>query len=162
MPDFPEDDPAQIAALLADGFVVTPKAEREAGWAAQFAGQTRSTPRVQRLPTALEPHLLALERAGVRNTRGAQPGTPEERHALAQISRLTHGAICLAHVPVDGRAGIELLLGYGYARTGLPDALAFRVQAWLDSDLSSNLRQSLWPEFTTRHAVLVFDPSEPE
>jgi hypothetical protein len=161
-PDFPDDDPAQIAALVAEGFAVTPKADRETEWAMRFAGQKRSTPSVQRLPPALEPHLLALEHAGIRNTRGAQPQTPRERYALTQIARLTHGAICLAHVPVDGRAGIELVLGYGYARTGRPDALASRVQAWLDSELSSNLRQSLWPEFAIRHAVLVFDPSEPE
>jgi hypothetical protein len=161
MPDFPDDDPELIAALEADGFKVTRKTELEAAWSKRFSGTDRQAPRITNLAPDLEPHLLVMERAGITNTREAQPMTREQQRALAWIAQSTHGAICMAHEPFDGRAGITIKFGYGYVRSG-PDTLAFRVQAFLDSEWADNLRQSLWPEFARRHGVLVFDSSEPE
>lgn len=76
---------------------------------------------------------------------------------------MTHRGICIAHTPSEHLvAGIAISLTYSHVRTGDPDTLAFRVQAWLDSPLSDNLRRSLWSEFARRHGVLSFDGSEPE
>ncbi|MBA3374361.1 MAG: hypothetical protein H0U00_00835 [Actinobacteria bacterium] len=163
MPPFPDDDEATIAAIETDGMRVVRKAEREAEHRAHFAGQTRETPRIRDLGRELEPHLFVLESAGITNTRGAEWRTPEVRRALAEVRRLTHDAICLAHEPSEHFGpGIAISLTGGYVRTGDPDTLAARVHGWLDSPLSNNLRESLWPDFTRRHGVLSFDSSEPE
>lgn len=162
VPNFPADDPQQIADLEAQGFTVMRKAEGEVQWAARFAGQLLRTPRIRGLARALEEHLNLLEQAGITDTRTARSTTNDLRHALTEISQLTHGAICMATEPFGGQAGIQLSLGFGYMRTGRADVIAFRVQGWLDSELSFNLRRSLGPEFSSRHGVLIFDPSEPE
>lgn len=103
-----------------------------------------------------------LEQAGITNTREAEPRTREQVRALWAIRRLTRGAICMAHEPLRRGPGIEIKVDWGFERTGDPDTFAFRVQAWLDSDQSRKLRDSLWPEFAKRHGVLSFDSSEPE
>lgn len=164
MPDFADDDAETIAALEAEGFTVVRKAEREAAWRERFSGRKLAIPRIGRREAGeLELRFLVLEHGGIANTRGAEPQTSEEREALWAIRRLTHGAICVAHEPFGDGPGIEIRVGWGYPRTGDPNALAFRVQAWLDSHLGSNLRLSLRQGgFAGRHAVLSFDASEPE
>lgn len=164
MPDFPDDDPEPIPTIEAEGFTVTRKAEREAEWRERFSGRDIPIPRIgKREASELERHLLVLEHGGISNTREDEPKTPEEREARWTIRRLTHGAICIAHEPFGDGPGIEIKVGWGYPRTGDPNELAFRVQAWLDSRLGSNLWLSLRQRsFARRHGVLSFDTSEPE
>ena len=165
MPDFPDDDAESTATLEAEGFKVTRKTEREAAWREQYSGMKFPVPRIgEREAHVLEDQLLVLERAGITNTREANPTTAEQIGALAQIRRLTHGAICVAHEPFDDGSGIEVTIGWGYVRSGDPDVLAFRIQSWLDdAHQGSNLRDSLrQSKFTRRHGVLTFDSSEPE
>lgn len=161
MPQFPDDDPDTIAA---GGVRVMRKAELEAKWRDRFSGKKLAIPRIgKRELRALELYLLVLEHGGVSNTREVELQTSEERDALWSIRRLTRGAICVAHEQLGHGPGIQIHVGWGYARSGDPNVFAFRVQAWLDSDLGSNLRLSLRQEgFTRRHGVLSFDASEPE
>ena len=164
MPDFPDDDPMTIAAIEADGFKVTRKAEREAAWRERYSGRRLAVPRIgKRESKLLEQNLLVLEQGEITSTRGAMARTPEQREAIRQIHILTHAAICMARPASNGDAGITIRVGWGYERNGDPDVLAFRVQAWLDSPLGSNLAHSLGqPRFARRHGVLSFDSSEPE
>lgn len=48
MPRFPEDDPASIAAIEAEGFfTVTRKAEKEAEWRERYSGKKLPVPRIR-------------------------------------------------------------------------------------------------------------------
>jgi hypothetical protein len=69
----------------------------------------------------------------------------------------------MSHAPLpEYPPGVELIFSYGYVREGL-NALAHRINAWLASPLSNNLLESLSNgSWARRHAVLVFDHSEPE
>jgi hypothetical protein len=165
MPDFPDDDPTTIAGIEADGsFRVTRRAEREAEWQRQYAGGPLQIPRIgRREARILEEQLIVLEQGGITEARGAVPRTEGERTALAEIRRLTHGAVCMADSAPAGGGGIHIGVGWGSTRSGDPNVLAFRIQAWLDSPLGANLAHSLCqPRFKRRHGVLTFNSSEPE
>jgi hypothetical protein len=165
MPNFPDPDAATIASIGADGlFKMTPKSEREAEWKERYSGRPTPIARIgDREFKVLEKHLLVLERGGIDHTRGAVPRTVEERTALAEVNRLTRGAVGMAHPAPTGGAGITIRVGWGSTRAGDPNVLAFRIQAWLDSPLGANLAYSLrQPGFARRHGVLTFDSSEPE
>lgn len=165
VPDFPDDNPATIAAIEADGlFRVTRRAELEAEWQRQYAGRPLQIPRIgKREAKLLEGHLIVLEQGGITGTRGAVPRTRGERTALVEIRRLTRGAVCIADSAPPGGGGIRFRVGWGSTRSGDPNVLAFRIQAWLDSPLGANLAHSLrQPRFTRRHGVLTFNSSEPE
>jgi len=165
MPDFPNDDTATIAAIEADGFfTVTRKEEREAEWRKRYSGARVPIARIgKREATLLAQYLLVLEQGGITGTRGAVPRTDEERRALAEVHRLTRGAICMARPAPPGGGGIRIRVGWGYTREGDPNVLAFRIQAWLDSPLGANLALSLrQSRFASRHGVLTFESSEPE
>jgi hypothetical protein len=165
MPDFPEDDAATITAIEADGvFRVTRKEEREAEWTARYSGSRVPIARIRkREAKLLEQNLLVLEQAGLTDTRGAVRLRDEERRAIAEVHRLTRGAICMARPAPPGGGGIRIKVGWGYIRENDPNVLAFRVQRWLDSPLGANLAYSLrQSRFARRHGVLTFESSEPE
>ena len=167
MPDHAEDDKELIALLEADGATkVTRKADRETEWEAQFSGKWIEVPWLgPEVIDELEQQFLLLEEAGIRNTREDEPWTAAAAAALRAVRRLTRGSICVAHDPGPSGPGIEISVGRGYVRTGDPNMLAFRAEAWLTSevDAAQNLRNSLkQARFQRRHAVLCFDSSEPE
>lgn len=168
VPRFPDDDDATISELEAVGMTVQRKAEREAEWRATHPGPRRLSPRLARLGPDLESHLAVFENYGIRSTRGLYPyGQPEDlAAAVVAISRRTCGAIRHRHEPSSGQSpGVDIALASGYVRTGRADTMVGRIQLWLESDLSKNLRHSLAnePPGAERHAVLCFDAStEPE
>lgn len=159
-PSYPAETPERIAALEADGFTVTRNAAREAAWRESHSGRERRKLRLRHLAADIEPDLEILEQAGILNTREGHATSEKESMALARVRKRTRGAICIGQHPCGEPPGVELVFGYGYSRTGADD-FAYRVQAWLDSHLSANLRGSLWPQATRRHGVLVFDSTEP-
>lgn len=167
-PRFPPDDEALFADLERDGFVVQRRADRIAEWRASHPGPKTRSPRLVRLGGDLEPHLAVLEQHGIGSTRGARPfGQPEDlASALSAIYRRTNGALCHRHEPLAGQQpGVDVALSSGYTRTGRADTVVGRIDLWLNSELSANLRASLLnePHGTERHAVLVFDANtEPE
>ena len=168
MPDFRDDDPELIAYWESQGFTVRRRADLEADWRATHPGPPRKTPRLDTLARDLEPHLVELEAHGFTTTRGAAPfGQPEPlATAITAIYLRTQDGMCLRQEPLGGeRAGIDVHLASGYVRTGRADTIAARLQLWLGSSNSENLRASLAnePDGTERHAVLVFDAqTEPE
>lgn len=120
--------------------------------------------RIGGLADSIEADLAILEAAGVTCTRGAD-GDSDTCAALRRISLRTNDSICMSSEFLDDRGpGVELDQGHGYVRTGRADVFADRVQLWLDSSASNNLRESLLnAEAPTRDGVLVFDPAtEPE
>lgn len=164
-PKFPDDDEASIARLESRGFKVQRQADRIAEWRQQMAAPRRPV-RVKNLLADLIPDLQILERHGVTDTRGADLTEHEVRVALARIGGRTNGAICMVRPTYPDRgvlAGVEITSVHGWFRTTDPNTVAERVQAWLDSELSSNLVESLdRPEYGERHGVLVFNGLEPE
>ncbi len=168
LPKFAPDDEGTIESLQAAGFTVKRLAEREAEWRASHPGPRTQSPRLARLAEALEPHLAVMELHSLTSTHGVYPyGQPIDlATAVVEIARLASGGLCHRHEPFTGqRPGVDLALSSGYTRTGRPDTVVGRIELWLDSDLSANLRDSLRnePPDTVRHAVLVFDAAtEPE
>lgn len=164
MPDFPADDSQLISGFAAIGSVML-RADREDEWRNQHPVLRQPTVRLKHLARDIEQALRIVEADGIVNTRGAMPSCVEVTRALAEIQSRTAGAIGMRFSPSDGQSpGIDLALASGGTRTERADTMATRVQLWLDSDLSLNLRRSLANEIDTeRHAVLVFDPrTEPE
>lgn len=168
MPDFRDDDPELIAYWEGHGFTVRRRADLEADWRATHPGPPRKTPRLDTLARDLEPHLVELEAHGFTTTRGAVPfGHPEPlANAITAIYLRTQDGMCLRQEPLGyERAGIDVRLATGLIRTGRADTIAARLQLWLKSSKSDNLRASLAnePDGTERHAVFVFDAqTEPE
>jgi hypothetical protein len=168
MPKYPDDDEEQIAYWESQGFVLSRRADREAEWRAAHPGPIRQTPRLNTLTTDLEGHLAVLDAHGITTTRGLAPfGRPKPlASAIAVIFNRTQGALCLRRDPHSNeRPGIDVALASGSIRTERADTISERLQLWLDSSKSSNLRESLAnePAGTIRHAVVVFDAqTEPE
>jgi hypothetical protein len=165
MPRFPTTDPRLIAELAAIGLSVTPIAEREQEWRSQHPVLGQPTVRLKYLARDIEQPLRIVESDGIVNTREANASCGEVARALADIQERTASAICMRYSPLDDESpGIDLALAMGGTRTDRADTMVSRVQLWLDSELSSNLRESLANEGDAeRHAVLVFDPrTEPE
>lgn len=165
IPTFPADDPEASAEAEAFGLRLIPRHEREAEWRASHPGQKRSTPRLKRLGADLEQHLHILEQHAIYSTRGAWSFESDALRALHSIAARTDNALCLRRETIrDESPGIDLVLASGYIRTERADTLVGRIELWLASEQSSNLRESLANEPNTeRHAVLVFDPyTEPE
>lgn len=165
MPKFPADDPEASAEAEAFGFRLIPRHEREAEWRVSYPGPKRDTPRLKELGPDLERHLHVLEQHAIYSTRGAWPSEPDALQALRYIASRTGNAICLWHELIrDEKPGINLALASGYNRTERADTLVGRIELWLASKQSSNLRKSLANEPNTEHhAVLVFDRyTEPE
>lgn len=163
MPNFPEDDERQIAALEAQGFTAQRKADRER----EHLKRTKQRPpqmRIKDMAKKLEPHLAVLEDAGITCSRTAEGGRPVWL-ALQSIADLTQGALCLGRKPLEGGSpGVVPQFSWVTVRTTDPDVLAERVELWLGTDESDNLRASLEnADAVVRHAALVFDPqTEPE
>ena len=168
MPNFPDDDEEQIASWASQGFVVRRRAEREADWRAAHPGPRRQTPRLNNLTAELEAHVAVLEAHGIVTTHGLHPfGLPEPlASAIVAIITRTQGAVCdRRDLLTNERPGIDVALASGSVRTERADTIAQRLQLWLDSAESSNLRESLAnePAGTTRLGVVVFDAqTEPE
>jgi hypothetical protein len=167
LPHFPDDDPSAAADYAAVGLRVVPKGEREVGWRAQHPGPKTETPRIKNLGSDLEPHLATLEAGGITITRGAhrRVSTNEETTALDLIAKRTGAAICMRRDLRPGESpGIDIRLTTRLVRTERADTMTGRIQLWLDSDESMNLRESLaYDAGSEHHAVLVFDPgTEPE
>lgn len=168
MPRF-ADDPGQevLAQYEAMGMKVKTRSEREEEHRRRHPGARRPSVRIKGLGPDLERHLIVLESHGVRSTRdsGAYDSSPVGR-ALWAIAARTNHAIFLGEEPVVGESpGIDVQVGHGYVRTGNPDTLVSRIERWLASDRSANLKESLRNEAdgVERHAVLVLDPVlEPE
>lgn len=98
--------------------------------------------RIRGLAEAIEGDLAILEAAEITCTRGADDqATGEAFAALWRIKFRTNDSICMSSTFLDDRGpGIELEQGHGYVRTARADVFAERVQAWLDSSASTNLR----------------------
>jgi hypothetical protein len=165
VPDFPEDDEEQISFWAENGFVVQRRVDRVREWK-QTQGARHAPVRLKNLIADLIDPLRALEENQIFATRGADPETMEARRALQYVAARTNNAICLGHKPHPEKgwpSGVHIVSGWGAERTENPNTLAERVQAWLDSELSSNMINSLArDEYGERHGVLVFDPMEPE
>ena len=168
MPHFRGDDPKLIAYWESQGATVRRRADLEAEWRATHPGPPRKTPRLDTLARDLEPHLVELEAHGFTTTRGSAPfGHPEPlANAITAIYLRTQGGMCLRQEPFGKeRAGIDVHLASGSIRTGQANTIPARLQLWLGSSNSENLRASLAnePDGTERHAVFVFDAqTEPE
>jgi hypothetical protein len=168
MPKFLVDDEDAIAFWEARGYSVARRAEREAVWRAAHPGPKHRTPRLNTLTTDLEAHLAVMEAHNIDTTRGLAPfGHPETlASAIAAIINRTHDALCMRrNLLRDERPGIDVALASGSVRTERADTIAQRLQLWLASSRSSNLRASLAnePAGTIRHGVAVFDAqTEPE
>ncbi|MGH9225745.1 MAG: hypothetical protein ACRD2W_18605 [Acidimicrobiales bacterium] len=147
---------------------VTRRADRVAEWRATHPGPRRVSTRLRDLAADLEPSLMVLERYGHTSTRGlhwlGQP--PALAQAILTIAARTGGAMCVRHELFPGqRPGTDIALESTYLRTDCADTLVARLDLWLRSEASKNLRGSLAnePPGTERHAVLVFDAAtEPE
>ena len=165
VPNFPEDDEERIALYAKEGLTVQRKADRIEEWKQRQVAGT-SPVRLKNLIVDLIEPLAVLEAHDIFETRSADPSTMEALRALHEVAARTNNAICLGHEahPNKGMSpGITINSGWGALRTENPNTLAERVQAWLDSELSSNLVDSLSrEEYGERHGVLVFDPMEPE
>lgn len=168
MPKFAGPVAAERVAWESEGFTVATRAEREAEFRKQHPGPKKETVRVNGLIDDLIPYLKVLE---VNRSPGDSYSwrhwfkTDEVSIAQRAILARTGGGHVSSFVVTEAPAGIDILLGWGYTRTERPNTIAGRVQTWLDSGLSTNLRDSLRPAGVdvTRHAVLVFDAlSEPE
>jgi hypothetical protein len=151
MPRFPDDPPPEeIRRLALDGFVVVTKTEREEQWRSEHTLAPRAQLRIKNLAKDIEGHLAVLERLGIVDTRrhGSPPASPLEfqtaQKATWAVRRRTHDSLCRARDPVAAElSGIDINFGYGSVRTGRADAVAIRVQMWLDSELPANLIASL-------------------
>ena len=167
-PKHPDEDPELIARVAADGFKVTPRAEREAEWHRDHPGPKRPAPRLARLGRDLEPHLVVLERHSMGCTRELyafdQPRDLAE--AIVAIAVRAPGAVLTRQKVVPNELpGVDVQLSTGWTRTDQADTLVGRIDLWLRSDLGRNLVKSLANEAqgTEYHAVLVFDAqTEPE
>jgi hypothetical protein len=167
VPHFPDDDAEMIAHYSAAGLTVTTKAEREAEWRANHPGPIEQPPRLIGLGPDLKRHLITLERHGInsRDEAWRRADSPELLNALRFISVRTGDAFFQRRDIVCGeKSGIDIVLAAACVRTGRADTVAERIDLWLASDDSGNLRDSLANESgTEHHAVLVLDAStEPE
>ncbi len=165
-PDFREPDPELKARLGRGGFTVSTAEERQRQHRDQVQKhRERNAPRLKSLLQDLEPWLCVLEAHDVRETSSAtRAGGLEVAHAAWQIAELTNAAQCYGRPLFQGeQAGIELVIGSGYTRTGDPDTLVDRINLYFSLDESYNMRASLSWRDSTAHAVLVFDSElEPE
>jgi len=121
-------------------------------------------PSLKHLGRDIENDLVLLESQGVTTTRGLE-GDLDCQRAIIRIEARTNHGHAMSSTPTGNQSpGVEIVVGSGYVRTGQPDTLAVRLQLWLDSSMSANLRTSLANAVADeRHGVLVFDPStEPE
>jgi len=165
MPRFPDDDLDLIAHYEASGMRVQRKADREAEWRARHPGPRQATPRLKDLGRDVEAHLAVLEQVGISCTRGAWSVHEDVRRTLLFIAKRTGDAICMRHeLLADQRPGVDAYLSSGYVRTERADTIVQRIELWVASDDSANLKTSLANEERgERHAVLVFDAhTEPE
>jgi hypothetical protein len=165
MPNFPPDRVDSVSAHMTDDSRVVPRAEREVEHRQQHPGPKLPTVRLKNLGRDLERSLQVLEANGVECTRGARRSTSDVGGALSQIAVRTDGSICMWHRPGSYETpGVDIALSMGSTRTEHPDTIVGRIQLWLDSEDSQNLRDSLAAEAGAEgHAVLVFDPNtEPE
>jgi hypothetical protein len=168
VPRFADDPPPDVMAEYeAIGLKVKSRAEREDEHRRRHPGPKRPSVRIRGLGPDIEEHLHMLEDHDVRSTRssGAYDVSPVGRALWAIAVRTSH-AIFLGQEPPAGMSpGIDVHVGFGYHRTGDPDTVVSRIERWLESDRSTNLRDSLRNETSgvERHAVLVLDPAmEPE
>ncbi len=149
-PPFHDDPPPdEIEKWAAHGFIVTRKSELEQAWQARQSLARRPSILVKNLARDIEPHLAVLEQLGIFETRTWPEPVDREEFlaaiaALGVVAKRTGGAICKAHPPIgDQKPGVDLWFGYSSIRTGDANVVAERVQMWLDSAVSANLRQSL-------------------
>jgi hypothetical protein len=165
-PRFRDPAPAEVRDWEARGFQVMSAEERRREWIAEHPVR-QPVPRLKNLGRRLAPHLLMLERHGVVDTRGRWPWAEPDREvaeALRAVAAETGGAVCLGFPAPAGRhGGVQVQRAWGYVRTGQPDTMVARVERWFEERLGGNLIDSLATEpGAVRHAVLVFDATEPE
>lgn len=164
VPGFPADDQERIAALEAQGYGAVRRAER----VAEFESRREESPAplmIKGLIDALVPDLQVLEDRGIRTTRGDIPADEEGSSAWWRIDSRTRGAICTggeARPEAGMPAGVFLVLSYGYTRTGRADTITDRIDAWLSTKRRKLIEALSRSEYSERHAVLVFDSTEPE
>ena len=140
--------------------------ERRREWIAAHPVR-RSVPRLKNLGRRLEPHLLVLEQHDVFDTWGRSWWAQQNREvaeALRYIAQQTNGVVCQGFpVPVDRHGGVTVQRAWASLRTGQPNSLVTRIEAWFEAGFGTNLVESLATEIgAVRHAVLVFDSTEPE
>lgn len=165
-PRFGELPPAEARDWVARGFHVESAEERRREWQDKHPLRP-PLPRLPGLGRRLAPRFRVLERHGVLDTQGRWPWAepdPEVAEALRAIAAETGGAVCQGVPAPPGRhGGVQVLRGWGYVRTGLPDTMVARIERWFEEGLGENLVASLATEpGAVRHAVLVFDATEPE
>jgi hypothetical protein len=165
-PDFRDPTPEEVRESEARGFHVMSAEERRREWIAAHPVR-RSVPRLKDLGRRLEPYLLALEQHDILDTRGRSWWAHQNREvakALRYIAQRTNGAVCQGFpVLADRRGGVTVQRAWGSLRTGQPNTLVTRIEAWFEAGFGTNLIESLATETgAVRHAVLVFDSTEPE
>ncbi|NLA37649.1 MAG: hypothetical protein GX868_18450 [Actinobacteria bacterium] len=164
VPTFPEDSgPAEITTPSGSRILRKSKADREDEWRDAQRKSNQSSPAVRGMARDVVPHLVVLERHGFTTTRTDWGNDLDVWKAMQAISERTHDSICMGFDSPD--PGVELVFGYGGARTGETRTLVGHVQSWLDSPdgYSNNLRDSLRnAEADRAEAVLVFDVTELE
>jgi hypothetical protein len=165
-PPFRDPAPAEVREWEARGIHVMSAEECRREWIAEHPVR-QPVPRLKELGRRLEPHLLVLEQHGVVDTWGRWPWAEQDHEvaeALRSIAEKTGGAVCHGF-PVPGglHGGVTVQRGWGYVHTGKPDTMVTRIERWFEAGLATNLIDSLATEpGAVRHAVLVFDSTEPE
>jgi hypothetical protein len=165
-PQFRDPNPEEARESHARGFRILSAEERRLEWRAEHPVH-RPVPRLRKLGRRLEPCLLVLEEHGVYETLGRSLWTEQDREvaeALRNIAKLTGDTVCQGTPVPPGRHGsVRVQRAWRYLRTGDPNTLVDRIEAWFEAGLGENLIESLANEAeAVRHAVLVFDSTEPE
>jgi hypothetical protein len=165
-PQFRDPAPAEVRDWEARGFQVMSAEERRREWIAEHPVR-QPVPRLKNLGRRLAPHLRVLEQYGVVDTRERWPWAEPNREvaeALQAIADKTVGAVCHSFpAPAGRQGGVEIQRAWGYVRTGQPNTIVTRIERWFDEGLGRNLIDSLATEpGAVRHAILVFDSTEPE
>lgn len=123
------------------------------------------TPRIKGIAKDLEVLLGELEHRGIDTTRGFDAKGMDDWHAVWAVERRIGKGMAIGRDPIPPQQpGIDILPGYGSARTEDPNVLVNRLEIYLGSAMAKNLRETLAhaPKEDERHAFLVIDRTEPE
>lgn len=137
-------------------------------WQDSSKGKLAERP-LARLFHDVEPYLAVLERFGIRQSRSRDIGTAASPNDLGAVvnARLALASrvngVCLGSEPTRLHPpGIDVSFSYSYVRTGSPNALVTRIQAWLNGPLSANLLASLAGATTDERHAALWLASDPE
>ncbi len=163
MPNFPDDPPQEeIDSWEEAGFKTVLKAEREEQHRRRNTLRRRPQVQIKNLGQDIENDLAVLESLEVYSVPSRQRLDNEQdeltrRQTEHRIRHRTHNAIISSHEPHEEfeKPGVVVHFSWGYTRGLDPNEIAERIQLWLDSDESANLKASLLAsDADQRHAAL--------